>query len=545
MTLNSRLYVVASLLAILLTSLPYLYGYTQSTPHARFTGTIELGQTQDWNSHLSWVRQAADGKILLRDKFTTEQHPENFFNLYFLVLGWFSRITGFSPIATYHIFRILFCLFLLHAIRKLVCVFVDDSFRQTVAFLAVVFSAGFGWMFFYGLNQVLLKSGLLIYAPVDLWMSEAIPFQTMTLAPLTAFSLALLLLIFRFLFLAFRGDDPRGAWKAGCLGAVLVNVHPYNVVTAYTVPLFYILASRMFDKNTFWLKLRIYTLFAAISCPALFLHLWTLHQNPVFQEWSKSKTLSTNPLDYVLGFGWTWIFFFPGFRFKKADLISLLSAYSERYARSLFLTAWAAASFLLVFSPFPFQRRLSEGMFVPLCLLAAPGLASLIDVLSKNRTALFKKLVVLAVALFICPSNFILLSENMKQLSQRPYGVFLFPEELSAMKWLSKNTPRDFVVLSSYMMGNYIPAYSGNTVYLGHWDQTLKLEEKKKAFQGFFQPSASPEEQKRFLKENKIHFIFLTWQDSLMRNFKADGLPFLSLIHSNSRVKIYRVAQDK
>jgi hypothetical protein len=113
---------------------------------------------------------------------------------------------------------------------------------------------------------------------------------------------------------------------------------------------------------------------------------------------------------------------------------------------------------------------------------------------------------------------------------------------IDAMQYLETWTPRSSVVVSETTTGNYLPVYSGNTVYVGH-DNTINAEVKKQQVSLFFSGHMKPEEAKAWLASIPSKYVFFGPQEL------ADGAvpdlrvpyPFLQQFYKNAYVTLYEV----
>ena len=71
----------------------------------------------------------------------------------------------------------------------------------------------------------------------------------------------------------------------------------------------------------------------------------------------------------------------------------------------------------------------------------------------------------------------------------------------SAIMWLETNTHHSSIVLSKITAGNYIPAYAGNFVYLGHNPESPFFDEKVAQADRFFSGQMTSDEAKQFIKK--------------------------------------------
>lgn len=122
------------------------------------------------------------------------------------------------------------------------------------------------------------------------------------------------------------------------------------------------------------------------------------------------------------------------------------------------------------------------------------------------------------------------------------YVMYPLKDFVNAIRWLQDNTTRDTVILSETTTGNYIPVYSGNTVYVGH-ENTVSWQEKQLYVKSFYSANMPYEQAYKFLKEEKLQYIFFGPQE------KEDGgfsellsiYPFLQEAYRNDNVIIYTV----
>ena len=113
---------------------------------------------------------------------------------------------------------------------------------------------------------------------------------------------------------------------------------------------------------------------------------------------------------------------------------------------------------------------------------------------------------------------------------------------VDAIAYLENHTDRSSVVLSEVTAGNYIPVYSGNTVFIGQ-ENTVNAEEKKIQVSDFFRGVMRPQDAYAWLIKEGISYVFYGPQE------KEDGggetldkaYPFLQELYRNTYVKIYRV----
>lgn len=120
--------------------------------------------------------------------------------------------------------------------------------------------------------------------------------------------------------------------------------------------------------------------------------------------------------------------------------------------------------------------------------------------------------------------------------------VYPLKDFMDGVYFLRDNTNRNTVVLGYVTAGNYIPAYAGNYVYLGHAN-TPDEDGKEKIASRFFSGRMGQEEAKEFLQKEYISYIYFGPQEKELGRLSdlSTIYPFLSLIYTNTYVMIYKV----
>lgn len=125
------------------------------------------------------------------------------------------------------------------------------------------------------------------------------------------------------------------------------------------------------------------------------------------------------------------------------------------------------------------------------------------------------------------------------------YVVYPVRDFMEGIYWIKANTKRSDVVLGGTVSGNYIPAYAGNLVYIGHGHQTpfywhVKLPLVKRFYQG----QMTDEEAKKFLLENNISYVYFGPEE---REWRGDELrlSFLKKVYEKGTVSVFAVSANK
>ena len=226
-----------------LTLVPYLLGYIYqgARPALGWFSGFTFNAT-DHCVYLSWMKQAADGGFFQKNLFTTDPQTGHQFNLFYLTLGWLSKLSHLPPNIIYQSARFGLGLGFLRSIWWLLEMWVGDRRARWTAFLIVCFSAGLGWV------PGLWEAGIL-KGPIDTWQPEAITFLSLYLFPLFIVSLLLMVGFIGNMYRASHSGKVKYAANAGICGLLLGNIHTYDVVTIWAVWTIYLVAQWISKKK--------------------------------------------------------------------------------------------------------------------------------------------------------------------------------------------------------------------------------------------------------------------------------------------------------
>ncbi len=515
---------------ILLANLPYIYGYFISTPDRVFMG--DARSFIDTNTYLAWMHQAADGHILFKDIYTTEPHARMLLHPLFLLLGNISRFTALSIITVHSLARIVFGFLLLLFCYKFIELFIEDDFGRSLAFILVSLSGGLGWIKLFEGVSAIPESWFLTG-----WV-EGNTFMSIYALPLFSASTLMLLLVFYLMILSFEKKNNYLSGLAGLVCAILVSTHFFDALIVYPVLVLYILARYSISKDLGILISNsiAFLIMFLVSVVSPLYNFWASMVNPVFHEHAWKAAITLSP-------GFVWFLGLYGFLMIFA-LIGVASITLGRrgplFERRLFLVVWGLAVPFMIYSPISFQRRLIEGYHFPVSVLACFGIVFLIKKLKWDRKA-----VAAAVIALLLPGNLALLSNDMNYLalnvSSRSVAGFLDKDIYDAMKWLEANTKREDVVLSDFEIGNYVPAVSGNTVFIGHSPETLNFWEKWAMVKKFFDPATSDQFREQFLSAYGIKYIIYSWKERMIGGFDPFAATYLVPVYGARGVSVFMV----
>ncbi len=527
---------IFAILIMALTSIPYLVGFAAQRDGWQFGGFV-FG-ADDGNSYLAKMRQGAEGDWLFHIVYTSERHDGAFLFAPYLIGGKLAALAtpADSPallstlVLIFHLARVLFGLLAIAVTYRFVALFVPRGSMRWVTLVLICLGGGLGWLLI-----LLGQDNWLGSAPVDFYLPEGYTFYL--LYGLPHLSLARAALLGGFITF-FRGTATpiRASLLAGVCWLVMGLCVPFYVAVLYAILGAWGLATWL---RTWQFPTRLFVrclIAACVPAPSLIYNFWVFSQNPVMGTWSNQNKLpSPHPLHYVLGFGVLAVLALPGviwaWRRGKTQQAYLL------------LPAWIIAAPLLAYIPVSVQRRLLEGVFVPLCILAVIGLRFWIVPRLRTRrlpTRQVWRRGVVAVLLLTLPTTLLLLLLGLLGASRPALPLFHPPGEIAALDWLNAHAERGAVVLSSASTGNYLPARTNLRAFVGHGPETIGYDEKRALATQFFAGNGTLAQMQR-PNQDAIRYIFYGPREAAGNKDFPANLAALQKIYTQDDYMIFEV----
>jgi hypothetical protein len=554
---------VVGSLTLLVASLPYLVGHAAATSEAVFNG-FPL-DPEDSYSHLATMQQGFAGTWRYRLLFTPEEHPGVYLYTFYVALGHFSRLTGLPLLATYHLARLLTGALLLRTAYRFISDFLSDQAQRLVAFLLLVSSSGLGWLLI-AITGSFTPGGL---TPMDFWLLDAYTLLTLMTFPHMILAVALLLLLFRHALIFWERGGLGHLLGSFALALALTTIHPfspllYGVVLAAYYGL--LVATRGFDVSAArepsagrpanalkservspaqWRPVVSLAGLGLLPLPLVVYYAKALQSDLVLASWTAQNVTLSPPIVYtLLGYGLLTVLAIPG-------SIHLW----RKGGRGRFLVLWVAAALILMYLPFKFQRRMFEGLHVPVSIVATAGLyAWLRPCLACSQLArwlaarryptprLLAMTTFLIVTLATVSNLYFLAALGAVALEHSP-RLYYSPDEIAAIEWLGQHTSSKVTVLSSYEVGGLIPARIGHRVYWGHWCETAFLWQKETDAAAIFAADTDQATRRALLAQYGIAYLFYGPREQALGDFAPANSPLLESIFTSGNVSIYKVVK--
>jgi hypothetical protein len=490
--MNWRSVVIVALLAVTIASVPTLVGLWTTPDDAVFSGLV-IG-ADDGYSYLGKLRLGVRGLWSFHIFYTDEPHeavPLTF--LPYILPGQLLRVWT-SPtdpalyttlIGTFHVMRVGFGVLLVFSVAAFIRHYLTE--HRTLALVVALFGGGWGFIVaFLGTDS----------PPPEWFIPEG--FSLLVLMSLPHLALARSAIIVGWLLLLASSERRLLAVAAGLVWLVAGLSVPFYLAVIYlTLGVWGLLLWT--QKRTFPTDAFVRALIAGlITLPLFGFYAWAFSRNPIFAQWSAQNILTAPPPHhYLLAYGGLLAF----------GVWALPSAWRDG-ERGALLIAWGLVGLLAVYLPINVQRRLAEGVLLPLAILAVMGLAHL----PVRRLA--SPLVLLALTL---PSSLLLLVGTSAAIAGGSEAAYVSRVERDALVWLAENTPlheRGAVILTRFEDGTRVPAYTNLRVYVGHGPETLDYDAKTATAAAYYASELDTDERAALYAEHHIELVWFGTEDA-------------------------------
>ncbi len=478
-----------SIAILLLSCLPYIIAARIAPEGWQFAGI--LVNPFDAHSYMAKMQQGVEGNWLFHLTYTPEPHEGAFIFTFYLALGHLAALTGLPLIWIFHLARLAagFCL-LLVAFRFIAQV-TPHPYERRLAFVLLISASGLGWL------------GAIFGAfPIDLWVPEAFVPYSLYANPHFPLGMALMLIIFQRVAWPTASEAPgttphppqnppspipnsQSVLWAGLAALALALILPFALLTVWAILAVFLswlyVTRRRLPWPQIWPTLGV----GLFSAPVIAYDYWLSVTHPIMAGWS-AQNVTTAPaiLDFLLGYGLLGLLAMVG-----GWLIVRSNRDNPKLGEGLVLL-WAVVTVILVYLPFDLQRRLINGLHVPVCILAAIGLTRW---LGHSRLKLsHRRLITNGVVTVGALGTLFVWSLPLIGMLQPPTesgttALFLLrQEEVEALIWLRENSTAGDVILASPRLGMFVPGQTGARAFYGHPFETIEAETKKAMAEAFY-----------------------------------------------------------
>jgi hypothetical protein len=262
----------------------------------------------------------------------------------------------------------------------------------------------------------------------------------------------------------------------------------------------------------------------AITIPPMLYSALSFALDPVLRQWAAQNILpSPPPGEYLLSYG---VLLLPA-------LAGALLALREE-DRWLLPVGWMVIVPVLIYLPVTVQRRLVEGFWMVLVVLALFFVEKILKGFA--RRAAF----VLGMALLL-PAAVLFYSWAFSRSLVPMVPAFLPAEEVRAFAWLDSTAEPGALVLSSFDTGHALPAYADLVAFIGHGPETLNNAEKQMLVEVVLDGARTDAERLAALRQTGARYVLV---GPPQRAQMGTGIPGCELVYREGGWEVWKVVEE-
>jgi hypothetical protein len=481
-----RVPLLTGLALAVVTAVPYAYAYAVQ-PHGQvFMGFFYLGD--DANTYLAKMRQGWEGAWSWQNRYTTESSPSAYLFMFWILLGHAAAVLHLPLIAVFHLARIAAAFALMAAAWLFISHFIEDRTVRRFAFFFVAVGLGLGYVIQALGHPVIFGNRT---DTLDWRMPELTAFYSVLALPHFAWSGVFAGVGVALTLKAIQRGSLLLALLAGLAWLGQASIHPQMPILMGGATAVALLLRPAPPRG--WVAA---ALAFAIPAPYILYSYMAFVGNPEVQRWTFHSKNALPPESVSLLFAIA-----PQLLLA---LVGIPGALRRRSREDLFLVAWLVLLAAILYLPNPagdLRRRFLDGLYLPLGVLAARGMYEVI--VPRLRSVRARALVPFSSVAFATVGSAFLVLAPLAVASQPQYTVS--QAEYDGLVWLG-NQPSG-IVLSMPGVGLYVPAYSSDTVYVGHYDETFDYYTKTQTTLAVL---TGKQDIGRFIQDNHVRYVIWT-----------------------------------
>ena len=505
---------------------------------------LEHNYLFDYNFYLSRIKQGMEGRYLVTEKYYNLPHPQSLFQIVYLYFGKLGGIFALEPATVYLLARGIFGFLLLLGVIHFGSRFFEG--KKLVLFFLLAATAGSWPILVKAGPDTIGAGGFYRFATYMGWWSVIDSLQRITIMPHILIG-QLFLIVFILKFAERKAMSPRSIFIWAIWGNLAGIIFPPTLLIIFAY--FAVISALEFLD---WLAFRrpigpiFQRMIFTLSTIPSFLYMTAMFK---VMPWKALVLFDIEHRtgipyrEYLMALGPVLVMGFIGL------IVSFILGTRKYYPA----VAWILSILLLflVFEKVPEQSplRFTEGLIqVPLALMSV----YLLSIISRKA---FKKITLLAGYGIVIMGFLVMVSMVLwltDQAVAKRYGTWKVPiraelayplkDFMEAIFYLRDNTQREQVVLAFVTAGNYIPAYAGNYVFIGHAN-TPDEDEKEVEVARFFKGEFEVREAEEFMEKERISFVFYGPQEKAFGEIAdlSKTYAFLEKVYRNAEIIVYRV----
>jgi hypothetical protein len=517
-----RRVVIFAFIVMAITMVPYIVGFAAQGEDWRYSG-FAIG-VEDGNSYLAKMVSGAAGKWLFRSPHSAAVQAGSLTYLPYIVLGKLaSRPAQHEQlIVLYHLARFVAGFVLIIVTYDFISLFIERTDLRWWGLILITLGGGLGWIL-----VAISQKDFLGSLPLDFISPESFGFLEIFGFPHLAAARALLL---AGLIQYLRREK---GYLAGILWLVMGFFQPMIVVVAWTVIGSYILALLVgrylgagneigFDQA--YIQKMLVKGFQAImiSAPIVIYTGYIFLFDPYFKAWSiQNQFPSPHIGHYLIAYGAVLPFAIAGIR----------KLCRSGLRESWLLAGWLVISPVMIYAPVITQRRLAEGLWAVLII-------GTVGYFNDRKTI---PLGLKGILILLLPSTLFIFLGSILRTANPSEPLFRNIQEVQAFDYLAEHAAGDAVVLSSFAVGNNLPAWVPVRVVMGHGPETIDLDRIQSIVNEYLDQSGNQGDCKEFFRNWNVTYLFWGPEESSQWGRNPKKLDCLVLKYEERNYALFEV----
>ncbi len=445
---------------LFIATVPYLVGYFNQGEYWRFTGFVY--GVEDGNSYIAKMLSGSYGSWLFETPYTA--FPQNGFIAFFpyLLLGKLAHAPGLHEqlIVLFQLFRWVAGWLYIYSSYCFISFFIEPIKLRRLGTILASVGGGLGWLTLFGFKTQGYQ-GL----PLEFYSPETFGFLSILGLPHLAAARGFLLLG----LLEFFKESKQNGIRTGLFFLALGFMQPMTVLIGFGVIGLYIIVE--FVQYRFEKKIDIVTknplttlkqaiVAGAISLPIPIYTAVSFVIDPYLSGWVKQNIILSPPFgDYLLAYG----------LLIPLGIIGGVQVYKKKPGLQYYtILAWVIIFPVLVYAPYNLQRRLVEGVWTALIILALLGIERL-SFVNKSMIPILTGVSTL--------SSLIIFVGSVFSVTTPSFPLYRSAEEVKVFEFIQSNAAPGDVVLADYDVANGLPAWAPVKTLIGHGPESIQLTE--------------------------------------------------------------------
>ncbi len=514
------------LFVAVITSLPYVLGWLSSGPELFFTGLL-IG-VEDGNSYLAKMLTGAEGAWLFKTPYTAFPQRGFLAFLPYLLLGKLSGTQGDYGlrIILFHLFRLSGITVCTFSVYRFIAIFIEGKKYRLLVLTLVTFGGGLGFIYLLGLKD------LWSYLPLEFYSPETFGFLSYLSIPHLLWARALLFLGLTQFIESKSEPIVKAGIKIGLYWNLLGLFQPltmligWAIISTYTIVEIILGKLKKINEKKDWLlkPLNKLLIIIGVSSPLVIYTFIAFQIDPFLRNWqSQNIILSPPAIEYLLAYGLLIPFAF----------VEIFKSIRKGWDENLLLIIWVFLLPFFVYAPYLLQRRLAEGGYVALSILAVKGLLN-------NQGRLGKITLVWFTINFFTTITIIIGALNL--VSLRSFPLYLREEEIQLFQAVRQMVPKQSIVLADWELSTLLPAHAPIRVIMGHGPESVRGNQIREKIEILYLHD-EPYDLFNFFREENVEYWILD-KSKIPEFMKSNSeLKFINEIYENENYTIYKVVK--